>query len=385
MSLINQMLQDLEKRRAAPITGIDMPDQLRATAQKKPRRRFPVLLVVLLLALGGGAWLLMKPHRKQVVPRPLGAPVVAVSPPVPVVAAPPLQVVLPAPPPIPEPPLPVMSPPPPANPVALPPISTMTMSSELTLELLRPHSSHQEPSSPQPRHATATASPAQPMGAVPAGSSVATAAQPKSEDGQAAISKQARELTPEQRAESHYRKADDLLQLGRVTQAKAELVEALKIEPRHLAARQTLAYLLVEDKRFGEAEQQLEEGLKLSPEQAGFAMALARLQVERGGVTEALATLERTLPFAADKAEFRAFYAALLQRQQRHKEAIAQYQAALSIAPSSGVWLMGLGISLQAEKKLPEAREAYSRARASGTLSPSLSAFVEQRLRQIQP
>jgi MSHA biogenesis protein MshN len=74
----------------------------------------------------------------------------------------------------------------------------------------------------------------------------------------------------------------------------------------------------------------------------------------------------------------------LLQRQSRHKDAVEYYQAALRLAPGSGVWLMGLGISLQALDRNADARDAFRRARASNSLSPELQAFVDQRLKQLQ-
>jgi MSHA biogenesis protein MshN len=42
---------------------------------------------------------------------------------------------------------------------------------------------------------------------------------------------------------------------------------------------------------------------------------------------------------------------------------------------------MGLGISLEAEGRPAEAREAFQRARATGALSVELDRFVEQKLR----
>ncbi|HWI15375.1 MAG TPA: tetratricopeptide repeat protein, partial [Burkholderiales bacterium] len=78
------------------------------------------------------------------------------------------------------------------------------------------------------------------------------------------------------------------------------------------------------------------------------------------------------------------FYAALLQRQQRHEEAIERFNAALRLRPQSGVWLMGLGISLQAVNRLSESQDAYRRAREASGLTPELQAFLDQRLRQMQ-
>ena len=72
-----------------------------------------------------------------------------------------------------------------------------------------------------------------------------------------------------------------------------------------------------------------------------------------------------------------------MQRAGRHTEAIGQFQAALKIQPNQANWLMGLGISLQAESRLPEARDAFGRAKASNTLSSELLAYVEQQLNQL--
>ena len=72
--------------------------------------------------------------------------------------------------------------------------------------------------------------------------------------------------------------------------------------------------------------------------------------------------------------------AGVLQRAQRHGEAVEHYQAALKLAPQKGVWWMGLGISLQAGKHLPEARAAYTRAKTAGGMTPELQAFVDRKL-----
>ena len=155
----------------------------------------------------------------------------------------------------------------------------------------------------------------------------------------------------------------------------------MQVDPRHEAARQTLVGLLVENKRPDDAMRQLQLGLGADPRQPAMAMLLARLQIERGGA--GVDTLQRTLPYAAGDAGYHAFLAGALQRQQRHREAAEQYQAALRVEPQHGVWLMGLGISLQAEKRDAEARDAFRKARAAAGLSPELQAFVDRKLLQL--
>lgn len=187
-------------------------------------------------------------------------------------------------------------------------------------------------------------------------------------------------MSARQSAEAEYRRATTALQEGRVRDAIKMLEDALEIEPRHDAARQTLVGLLVEAKRGQDAMRVLQSGLVLDAKQPAMAMLLARLQIEHGG--NGIDTLMRTLPYASGDADYHGFLAGALQRAQRHHEAIDQYQAAVRAAPGNGVWWMGLGISLQAEKRAAEAADAYSRALGTGTLSQELRTFVERRLDQ---
>jgi MSHA biogenesis protein MshN len=197
-----------------------------------------------------------------------------------------------------------------------------------------------------------------------------------------ATSKQIKEITPQQQAENDYGKAVTLLQQGRTAEASELLGKVLLLDPVNTSARQTLAGLLVEGKHYDEARRSLQDGLKLDPSQTGLAMILARLQVEQGDTQSALKSLQRSLPYAVERPDYQAFLAALLQREGRHKEAIEHYSQALRKSPGSGIWLMGLGISLQAENRQAEAQEAFNRAKASHTLSPELQAFVDQQLNQ---
>jgi MSHA biogenesis protein MshN len=198
------------------------------------------------------------------------------------------------------------------------------------------------------------------------------------------VSKQVTELTPYQRAENDYRRALTLVEQGKSREAMGALEQALQTDARHGAARQTLAALLIDTKRPEEAVRTLSEGLSTDRAQLGLAMMLARLQVDRQDARAAIQTLQLSLPYAADRADYHAFLAALFQRETRHKEAIEHYLAALKKSPDNGIWWMGIGISLQAENRIREARDAFSRAKQSGALSSDLLAFVEQKLAQLR-
>ncbi len=194
---------------------------------------------------------------------------------------------------------------------------------------------------------------------------------------------QLKKISPQQRAENEFQKANLAVQEGRTSDALTGYEAALLIDSSHKAARRAWVGVLLSLKRNDDAERVLQRGIKRDPKDTSFAMLLARLQVERGALPLALETLQKTLPYAEEQADFQAFVAALLQRQSSHDEAIAHYQIALKLVPNNGIWLMGMGISLQAIQRNEEARDAYKRALDSNSLSAQLQAFVQQKLKEL--
>ena len=412
MSLINKMLQDLDAR--GPQAGGAMQADVKSVARGSTGVPAGVVAVaiVLALALGVGGMLGWRAWKRPAA-APL-APVVLAQAPAPAVlaqapagvpalpGAAPAQPVAPAAQAIVAPAakaaaMPLATPPvpaslPPAKPIAALPAQAApapvapsapvhrTLAAKSKPARARDASARAHAKGPvsvratdkhKPQHAERIQ--ARKPGAAPASKSAAAA--PAAAGG--------RDMTAAQRAESEYRDAMAGLQEGRVSAAIASLGQALKLDPRHDAARQTLVGLLLEAKRSDEAITLLQNGLTLEPRQPGVAMLLARLQIERGG--SGIDTLMRTLPYAGGNGDYHAFLAGALQRQQRHREAAEQYQAALAGAPQQGVWWMGLGISLQAEQRNAEALAAFQRARDSGKLGADLQAFVDRKLQQLSP
>jgi MSHA biogenesis protein MshN len=199
----------------------------------------------------------------------------------------------------------------------------------------------------------------------------------------AAVSNPYKKISPRQHAENEFNKANQAAQQGRTQDAITGYQGVLKLDPLYHDARRALVGVLLGAKRNTEAEEVLQDGLNLDSHESSLAMILARLQVERGAVPEALETLQKTLPYAESRADYQSFMAALLQRQERHQEAVTYFQKALVLAPDNGVWLMGMGISLQALQRKEEARAAYQRALVSNSLNAQLREFVQQKLKEL--
>ena len=343
MSLINQMLQDLDKRSVDGAGSISMNDNIRAVPEHDSANGIKwvaLVLVVILAVAGGGLWYWLRP-----------APVVLVMP-----AAPPAE---------------------PARSLIMKPEPALTETPQTIPQSVAVTPRSVDLPTPDmllhPKAAPVKKLPEFKPPAVLVNNGIPTN-----------INKQMKELTAQQRAENEYRKSVALMQQGRVADAIAGLEQAIQIDPSHASARQTLVGLLIESKRQDEAIRKLQDGLNLDPSQAGMAMVLARLQVEKNDVHAGTEVLLRTLPYAVERADYQSFLAALLQREGRHKDAIEHYLVALRKSPQSGVWWMGLGISLQAENRGADAQEAFSRAKATNSLTPELQAFVEQKLKQLQ-
>jgi MSHA biogenesis protein MshN len=185
------------------------------------------------------------------------------------------------------------------------------------------------------------------------------------------------------RAEESYRAALNAYSQGRTTESLAQARQALVDDPAHLGARQLLLRQLVEQRATDQARNVAREGLQVHPEQVGWASVLARLEMEKGDLAAARQVIDQTLPRAGNSADFHSLAAAVAQRQGKPGEAAEFYRGALRLKPAEGRNWIGLGIALEAEGHVPEAREAFRRALQQGEgLSPDLQALAERKLRQ---
>lgn len=380
MSLINRMLQDLEARRAA-----EQGSALSKDVRPLPAARQASLLRAVVVGVAGAAILVAGGMLwMELQEQPAALPPVAAPKPIAVTAVTPPAA------------------PAPAQPAAAPAESAAAPAQPDTSAQASPAPVAEAPKSLPETKAQVVPAPAQSKAdaeAVESGLKVATSltlprdvqesspAKPARAEKPvpAVIEKKVRNVPAKELAESEYRKALGLLNQGRQNEALAGFGAALQAEPTHVNARLVLVNLLLEQQRLADAQAILEEGLGLLPGQPQLAIRLARIQVERGDLRGASDTLQKARGSAsAANPEFHALHAAVLQRLTLHKDAVTEYQAALRLAPQAGVWWMGLGISLEADGRGAEAREAFQRARSSGALSAELDRFVEQKLRQLQ-
>ena len=364
MSLINQMLKDLEARRSAnpSLTHLPSPPE---TANRPATPPWPLYLLgvgLLLLALLSGYLLWERQGHLQdtqtVTATPSSAPVAQTLPAQPIPE--PAPVMATAAPIAPE----TDSPPPPIEPAAIE--AQIPVSSPVT-----------EPEAlPKP---VAVAAAPKPVPASPA------AMQPPATPATAPqIERRARPPSPEQVAEQHYQQGYRLLQQAEQGAGEQQWMQAIEAYPAHIPAREGLVGLYLNQGRKVEANKLLREGLEHQAGYGQFRLLLARLQLEDGEQQQAITTLEQGLLRQPQGADYLAFLAALYQREQHYEQSIAFYQRALSQQPQQSTWWMGLGISLEGAEKRSEARQAYRESLERKGLSPALQDYVQQRLRELR-
>ncbi len=354
MSLINDVLRDLDRRHANAADRAGLPNDVRPLPPQATSWRVSTLafwVAAACVAVGGGWWALQQDDSASVarvsVPDAVTSPVSSAT-----VSAP-----------VTRPMAPVASPTAVPQPLifAAPPASpSVAEKSALATHKLSP-----APNSPP------VVSPAKKTGEpVTPGPALKLSPDIKLPDVE-------RAATP---ATDDWVKAQTLLKNGRLDEAEPVLRQILATQPALLAPRQALLSILLPARRYADALPVLKAGLVQHPDQTTWAMNLARLQVDANNYPAAWDALSVSLPHAQQQPEYLAFAGTVLQRLDRPVEAVSQYQAALRLRPEEPRWWVGLGIALEAASHPSEARVAFQRAKALGNVSPDMAKFIEQKL-----
>ena len=385
VSLINKMLQELDRRNALGSPGGSVPpQQVRAVSAPGAGREWfwRTLALLALIAIGWVGWV-----TYQVRPLPLATELALnageearrktamtaakkSAPPDQPAAAPVAQAEAPAP-----------APAPPAAAKETTAPRAEAQPSPPPPELFKLALSIDRPI-PE-RVAKLAAKPPIAASAAPGAGSPGGQKQAGADAGASRVSKREIPRSPAEEAEALFRHGVAFLNQGRVGAAQQNFAAALAKHSGHEAARQALIAILIERRQLEDARQLLEEGLSLNPAQMTFAAVLARVLVERGDYREAANVLGATRNAAAGDAEYQLLYGAVLQRLGRHAEAVEAFERAARIANQPGVIWVALGISLEAVGNRAGALQAYRLSLGAGPVAQDARAYAESRIRAL--
>lgn len=154
--------------------------------------------------------------------------------------------------------------------------------------------------------------------------------------------------------------------------------------PEAHQSREMLAKLLIQQGEPGRAMQVVDLGLTIAPRRNGYKKVKARLLLTQGQAAEAVALLSSGRPSVADDVEYHDLLATGLLSSAAYEEAAVSYQALLETDKGSGRWWYGLAASLDAQGRSRDAAQAYEQALRREDLSTALRQGSQQRLQAIR-
>jgi Flp pilus assembly protein TadD len=180
--------------------------------------------------------------------------------------------------------------------------------------------------------------------------------------------------------EQEYQRAVQQVAAGQNTVAIGILKRILVASPMDRKTREYIIPLLIQQGDKAGAHKMLDVGLNLQPGNPTFIKLKARLLVDDGNVDIALALLQKFSPGMTADPEYYAFIAALYQRQGQANLAADLYKKLVTMQPANAKWWVGLGIALEATGDRTQAFEAYSNADGIDGLDPELKTYLTARL-----
>ncbi|WP_429117606.1 tetratricopeptide repeat protein [Aeromonas veronii] len=193
------------------------------------------------------------------------------------------------------------------------------------------------------------------------------------------------ELSAKELAALAERKATTAMAKGSLRDAQDNYYQVLAHDPYNQGAREQLAGLLYGEGRLTEARQLLEEGIRLDPQQADFRLLLARLAINEGQQQQALGWLSGYQPDLASNLDYYATWAGLTQELGQNADAAALYVKLLRQQPDQGRWWLGLGVAEDGQGHSQRALDAYRNALLHGNLGEASTNWLEQRIGQLTP
>jgi MSHA biogenesis protein MshN len=170
---------------------------------------------------------------------------------------------------------------------------------------------------------------------------------------------------------------------GQEQQAIQLLAELVDSEPRNIAARKKLAAMLFAQNQTARASEVLELGIRAFPQDADMRLMLARLLTRQQREEDAFSLLTPTQPLNNENTEFLGYRAALAEKLGAHQIAYKDYQKLSRDYPEEARWWLGLAVSSERIEENQTAIQAYQRVLNLSQLGADVQQFAQQRISQL--
>jgi MSHA biogenesis protein MshN len=190
-----------------------------------------------------------------------------------------------------------------------------------------------------------------------------------------------RQLSADELVEQKLTLAEKALMAKQVAKAEEFLEEVVIIKPSDSQTRKKLAALWFGRQAYQDAVNLLSQGIALNGKDSSLREMKARIHLKQGQVTAALNTL---IPLAQLKDEqYQIMLANTAQQAQQNKVAVEAYKVLITMQPDIGRWYLGLAVLHDKSSQFTLASVAYNQALTKNDLSVASVSFVEQRIQVI--
>jgi len=160
------------------------------------------------------------------------------------------------------------------------------------------------------------------------------------------------------------------------------LRQSINLTPKQSNARLLLTRLLINAGEKQSAINLLDESLIIFPKNTAFIMARAQLYLQEKNTETALQLLTQITTSSKNEA-YLALLAAAYQQSKSYSQASEHYQTLVQVNSNKAEYWLGLALAQDALKQKEAAYNAYQNALKLRSLNPAITNYIQQRLKQL--
>jgi len=190
-----------------------------------------------------------------------------------------------------------------------------------------------------------------------------------------------RQLTTKELVTQKLVNAEKAINSNQITKAETLFEDVLIIEPSNKQARKKLAALWFGRKAYQQAVNLLSQGIALDKRDSELRMLKAQIQLQQGQHKGAYRTL-KALPDLKQQ-DYQVMLANVAQQVNAYESAIKAYQTLINMQSYSGKWHLGLAIVYDKNSQFRLAEKEYALALSKSDLSTASAEFATQRMQAL--
>ena len=189
------------------------------------------------------------------------------------------------------------------------------------------------------------------------------------------------QLSPKMLSEKKITEAERAMEANDLAKAESLFEEVLLLIPEHETARKQLAALWYGKKAYQDAINLLSQGIAIAPQSEEMRLMSARIYFEQGRARQALNLLNPINN--SQRVDLQVLIANIASEINEYKSAANAYRKLLILEPNVGRWWLGLAVSLDSQGQFKLASNAYDEAITKGNLSSNALQFARQRVAEL--